>query len=395
MVPIFGGNGSPLPAAVVSAGLFGMNWESGSNPTCPPSGTWPSQPFAYGRIWFTTCRWAALETSQGVRDFTALQTVIAYMKAQQPGIKLIWNPAGTPNWASGTSNQADQPTTLSWFADFMAAAVQAVGSDLYAIEGWNEANLTQWWTGSLSTMAAMQAPAYAAAKTAKPTLIYLTPSFVSTTGPGAFASYLAAGGGAAADAPCIHLYPPSATPTVDQLAIQIAQYQAALASAGSLRDAGLYVTECGWGNNSSISNANLQAAFLGQFFITAAFLQCKLLTWYSWNGQASNGSWGALYDIVGNALTTAGVAYGYVYAWLNGATITSLQITGTIYRATLTRAGGYLGTAVWNTAGGGSYTPLAGVTQYRDLAGNTTAWSSGAVTLDANGKPLLFEPGTP
>lgn len=386
--------GTQLSPSLIAAEQFGMNWEGASNSATVPGGVsaaWGITDFTYVRIFnWTGCDWSGIEGSAGVYDFTALKAAITNILAHVPTARIIYCPGGTPQLGTGyASDPKLAPTDPAKFAAFITAALNTVGvgDKLYAVEWRNEVNDTGFFTDTPANLLAQVAAGYGALKAVRPKIISLTPSVVNAGGPGYLSTYLALGGAQYADAVAIHLYPASATPTVVSLIPQVQQYETVLLAYPALR--GLWVTECGWGNDIAISDHDLQAAFLGQLFITMLFLGVTVVVWYSMNGSASNGHWGTLYDIVGLALTKAGTAFGYVKAWLAGATETSLQIAGTIAYATLTRAGGYTGTAVWNTAGASSYTPPVGTTEYRDLAGNTTAWSSGPVTIGPS--PILFE----
>lgn len=394
--------GVPAPIAAVATEQFGANFEGGSNSATAPGGAtpvWALADFAYVRIFnWTGCDWTGIETSAGVYATATLKAAIADIRAHIPGAKLIWCPGGTPNLGAGYATDPTLcPSDPAKFAALIAAvlAVPGIGDELWGIEPRNEVSSTGFFNDTQANLLAQCAAGYAAAKAARPAIHVLTPSVVGPGGPGTLKSYLALGGFAIADAVAVHLYPASATPTVASLVPQLLQLKGVVAGYPTLARGGIYATECGWGNDAGISDHDLQAAFLAQFFIVMLFLGLRACLWYSIQGKAANGNWGTLYDIVGAALTKSGVAIGQVKAWLTAARTASLQITGTIHKATLTTPSGYLGTAIWNIAGGGSYTPLAGTTRFRDIAGNVTAWSSGPVTLDASGKPLLFETRAP
>ena len=72
----------------------------------------------------------------------------------------------------------------------------------------------------------------------------------------------------------------------------------------------------------------------------------------------------------------------------NGCSVASDGVT---WSCQLAGSNGYSGLIVWDTAGNESFTPPTPsmYTDYRDLSGNVTRYSGGAVTVGI--KPILFE----
>jgi hypothetical protein len=66
------------------------------------------------------------------------------------------------------------------------------------------------------------------------------------------------------------------------------------------------------------------------------------------------------------------------------------DIFNPVYTCTLTRPGGYLAQAIWNTAGPSANTVPAGFVDYKDLLGNVTNTSAGTL-ITVGLKPKLLE----
>src|SRR5450631_1133291 len=124
-----------------------------------------------------------------------------------------------------------------------------------------------------------------------------------------------------------------------------------------------------------------------------ASVRVSICRWLTWGGGTSFG-WG---DIETASLdpTPAGLAYSEVYRWVVGATLSSpcLGAANGTWTCTMTRPGGYLAQAVWNTTGAANYAPSVAYTRYRDLAGNVVSVAPGA-TVPIGAKPVLIEGST-
>jgi hypothetical protein len=104
-------------------------------------------------------------------------------------------------------------------------------------------------------------------------------------------------------------------------------------------------------------------------------------------------NWGSLWSPT-DGLRAAGVAYGQVYQWMVGATMTQPVVLtkDQTWTVRFSRPGGYESLAIWNTGTTTTYTPDAKYKQYRDLVGKVTP-ITGAVTIGA--APILLETGDP
>jgi N-acetylglucosamine-6-sulfatase len=387
--------------------------------------------------------WARIEQTKGNFNFQPFDNYMT--SATQHGLvdaatntanMAMTLSAGTPNWAvanqstcsagaNGTMLCTAPPDNIQDWKDFLNALVQHYNGTtqphIRYYELWNEFNVAQWWSGTDAQMVALAQAAYPIIHQ-DPYSMLLTPSVAGPVGSASANSgvtwmtrYLRAGGSQYADGGAFHGYiaaqsgvnpfPMPEDDTTSGCSAFVTCYGSIVTKATQMRAvfdqnglAGkpMYQTEGSWGNQT-VTDPDTQIAWVTRYTLLQAGLRSTLnlqmAAWFSWGGGTTFG-WG---DIETASLepTPAGYAYGEVYHWLVGATIDapcSGASNGT-WTCTLSRPGGYVAQAVWNTKGPLSYTPSAGYTQYRDVTGKTTAIPPGGfVTIGS--KPLLIEGST-
>lgn len=387
IIPKGSASGSPTE---ITADLFGLTWDHVANDS------WPTIGFKYARVWNNGNTWLDVATSNGVYDWTAWDSAL---DAIPVGTPIIYTFGKVPEWASGNSDWSVPPTSNTYFTDFASAVLarnlarkSAGKSYITHWELWNEFNSVSWWSGTFAQMVTLAGLAYALIKAADPTAVTLNPSTTKgQSGAADLGSYFSQGGSAYLDIVDFHGYISSqSTHPVEAILPEIAAYRTMLLGFPSLASLPLWSTEGGFGLNTNLSTVNDRVAFVLRYYLYMAWYGVGQASWYSYDSQ----TWGTLWDTVNLVLTAVGVAYGQTYDWLVGATLLSVGVNGTVWQASLTRPG-YQGLIVYDTATASSFTPPSWTTQYRDLAGTVTPWSSGAVTLPSNGMALLFETGTP
>jgi hypothetical protein len=119
--------------------------------------------------------------------------------------------------------------------------------------------------------------------------------------------------------------------------------------------------------NTALANQTAAPGFLARDFLLQWSTGVSRFYWYAWN----NVSWGTLWTTT-SGIQPAGVAYGQVYNWIEGSTISSpcVMAHDFTWTCTFTRSGGDQAIAIWNSAGTISYTAASQYDQYLDLAGN-------------------------
>ena len=149
----------------------------------------------------------------------------------------------------------------------------------------------------------------------------------------------------------------------------------------------IYVSDGGWRKDEDLPDPEQQVAFVARWHTILASKGVAGAYWYAWDSER----WGTLWDPE-TGLRPPGKAYGQVYNWLVGATISSCALSKDLSSCPLTRPNGYQGLVIWNASGNKSYNPSKEYKQYRDLMGNTTA-IKGPVTIGI--KPILLETSAP
>ncbi len=343
--------------------------------------------------------------------------------------------AGTPNWAvadqgtcspgaNGTVLCTAPPDNIQDWKDFLNALVQHYNGTtqphIRYYELWNEFNVALWWTGTDAQMVALAQAAYPIIHQ-DPYSMLLTPSVagpVGTASPNSgvtwMTRYLHAGGSQYADGGAFHGYiaaqngvNPFPMPEDDSTTgctafvscygsiVTKATQMRAVFDQNGLAGKPMFQTEGSWGNQT-VTDADTQVAWVARYNLLQAGLRSTLnlqmAAWFAWAPPSFG--WGDLQDASNNP-TPAGFAYDAIYHWVVGATIDapcSGAPNGT-WTCTLSRPGGYVAQAVWNTKGSLSYTPSAGYSQVRDLTGKTVPIPpGGSVTIGA--KPVLVEGST-
>ena len=79
----------------------------------------------------------------------------------------------------------------------------------------------------------------------------------------------------------------------------------------------IYDTEGGWGMNSALPSMSDRPGYLAREFLLQWSSGVSGVYWYAWN----NPTWGTLWTSSG--IQPAGIAYGQVHGWIDGATLNS------------------------------------------------------------------------
>jgi hypothetical protein len=204
-------------------------------------------------------------------------------------------------------------------------------------------------------------------------------------------SYFAAGGTTDIDAVGMHSSPNSTNDVPEFMMGSVTTgIQAVMAKYG-LSSKPLWNTENDWGNDSFLTNADSQAAFVARDLLLNWNVGITRDYWYAWDNSGVGTLWSPT-----TGLSEAGTAYQQVESWMKGATIAPCSLNGStniylaLYTCDLTLSTGNQAQVVWYTSGNQTYTAPSQFTQYRDLAGNTYPISPGQ-QLTIGVKPILLE----
>jgi len=361
-----------------------------------------------------------MNPSSGIYDFTTLDNTIN-VAMQNGKTDFLYTFGVVPPWASSNPNDqscvtpqnpagsCDPPADLcadgtgadKHWQNFVSALVAHNASANFPIhtwEIWNEPDILLEWTGTDDQLERMAQDAYTIIKAADPTAEVTTPTPGNTSNGQTIANwfpeYLATpGADTLADIVTFHGYvDPSLGGAPEQISDTVDIVNSATSGLGSLSSDPLWNTEGSWGTDTKLPDPDLEAAYLARLYLIQWSLGVSRFYWY----QYGNTDTGTLWTPTGG-LDTAGIAYGYVYNWMVGATLTNpCSSIGTVWTCNFTN-GTIQEQAVWDasqTCSNGvcttsSYTPNSVYTEYADLAGNTTRITGGAVLIGA--KPILLK----
>jgi uncharacterized repeat protein (TIGR01451 family) len=407
-----------------------------------PGAPWPATlgvPFRSWRVLGVQLKWSDIEQCDGGSDPTnpcySWSNFDSWIsQAQASGQDILYTVYSTPTWASSQPNDkncvrgssfppgsCDPPYdidavlgsglgdgTNKYFQDFLNAMMSHVGpGKIKYWEVWDEPSVARAWKGTNAQLVRLAKDTYNIVKAQDPNALTTTPPFVGNGIRAPFLSYLQAGGGQYADIISYHGYLqtgicPKDCPIPENEALQIAVVKGVLQTAGQLGKP-LFDTEGSWGNylgTESISDPDQQVAFTGRYYLMHAANNVSKVYWYSWNNQQN----GHFYDLTSGTINPAGTAYGQIYNWFVGSTLTAPCANfNTQWFCSFTRPSSYVAEAIWDVnpslvcSGGSCPAVNVGVptnyTQYRDLKGNLTSITN--QTVPVGSKPILVEGTTP
>ncbi len=356
-----------------------------------PVNHWPAEPFGWWRMWDANVDWSRVEPSPGVFNFSLLDEYVAL--AQQHNVKLIYVLGNTPAWASsdpthvgteGVPGGTAPPLQLQAWQDFVTAVATRYKGRIAAYEIWNEANLSGYWTGSVSDMLLLAQSAFSTIKHIDPQATVLAPSVVAGSGLDWMSQFLASGGAAFGDAIAYHLYDKAKLP---EQAVQFYEQVLAIAQHWGKE---VWDTEVGWGPWGSFSDTD-SAAFLARTFILQTAVGVTHIVWYAWDDR---GPWVHLFLVQPDLATPtlAAIAFKQVQTWLESSMTSCSSQPDNSWQCTLTGTDGKLRYIVWNPSNDQTFSVPANwhVGHVTDLQGNVNRISGGQVGIDA--APRLLTP---
>jgi len=335
------------------------------------SESWPSVPLGSIRLWDTHTTWNDLEPSKGAYNWSLLDGYLAL--AQAHNVDVLYTFGNTAQWAASATGQqcirnsggCYPPASIQDWDQFVTALVAHSAGRIKYWELWNEANAPEYWSGNSRELVELAKHAYTIIKTAYPAAVVLCPS---SNGSAAIVeeflnAYFAAGGATPADAVAFHGYVGSIPEGILYLETHV---RAAMSSHG-IATKPIYDTEGGWGMNSALPSMSDRPGYLAREFLLQWSSGVSGVYWYAWNNPA----WGTLWTSSG--IQPAGIAYGQVHGWIDGATLNSpcAMASDSTWTCSFKRSDGSSALAIWNAATTKNYTPASEYKFYLDLAGHT------------------------
>jgi len=141
------------------------------------------------RLWDSDTAWNNLETSNGVYNWSSLDTMLS--EATTLNADVLYTFGKVPGWASSDPTDpnctdgyhdgdcappSDVNTGDNYFKAFVTALVQHAGTQITAYEMWNEPYNLPYWDGTPQALEIMVADAAQIIRTLNPQALILTPS---------------------------------------------------------------------------------------------------------------------------------------------------------------------------------------------------------------------------
>lgn len=374
----------------VQPGMFGLHVPKIAD------GTIPSVQFGSLRLWDSGVAWGQVEQSRGQYWWNGLDAAIGNGNKARANSLIVLG--STPTWAASNKKAgtypnkgaASMPKNIQDWKNWVTAVATRYKGSVGAYQIWNEANLTNYWTGSPKQMATLTKAAYTIIKSIDPSAkVVAASSTVRLTARynAFFPKYLTAlrKQGWPIDAVSVHTYPAgNEGPAARVQYIQKAQ--ADMAKAGVPADRELWDTEVNYGIQGPGSIPGRQiggadaAAYVAQTYLDNIRLGVARSYWYFWN--QADGRVG----IVMNDGTPAATAFQTVERWMKGSfySCTSGPVNQCQFGDNSNPE-----VVAWATTGSGTYTVPPGVAVQCDALNQCSAVATGSkVTIGS--MPLWF-----
>ena len=310
-IRIYNDYGTPVTAPVQPS-LFGLH-------APPDTGSAPTVPYGYLRLWDSAVSWADLNPKKGVYNWTKLQEALASPIAQ--GREVMYVLGNTPAWA-GDGSPSSAPKDMNDVYDFVKALCGQGGGRITTYEAWNEGNLQTFWTGTQQQLAQVTQQVRRAL-TDCPSGGNVVAASTGTRAEGAFVNnyteYLKelAKLGWPIDGYAVHSYP-SATGGPTERLDGVTQFKTMLAVNGApvkpIYDSEVNYGLAGLGQNHIDIDAQTSSAYISRTFIDSVRYGIDYVFWFLWTP--------AYYNKLGVQLnSTTGVenrAWAITYDWLVG-----------------------------------------------------------------------------
>ena len=421
----------------IPATFFGMHVHY---PTNQNQYSWPTVQFGAYRSWDDNegvC-WPSIQhVGSEIYDWSALDASV--LKTQSEGKEFLYtlgpSPAqpwavidstsysggecGTPT-APATSNEPDHTRWQQFITKVVERYCGCTPNShptarIHQYEIWNEPSLIgqnghstfylpavgNTMADSAQSMVELSRIAYNTIKAIDPTAIVVSPSATGDTdGIDWLKEFLAGGGATYADVIGYHMYTDEEPEQMGELVHRVRDIVDSCCPAKPV-----WNTEAGWMGKPLAFDE--PAAWVARAYLLNWSNGAQRFYWYAWDDQ-----WAMSIRLTTGAppypghgdsrnvdgVSSAGIAYGEIYTWLVGATMSSScsEWESGLWKCELARTGGYHGYIIWSTTGAQSLSLPESwkISQSRDLAGNRTLISNGT-NVPVGIKPTLFETGTP
>jgi hypothetical protein len=296
------------------------------------------------RLWDTGTTWREIETSPGVFDFSRLDQIVTAAQAKNVEVTLVLGM--TPDFYS-PGGARTMPSDMTTFTRYVKAVVSRYKSwngrrGIAAYQVWNEANVTNFWTGTPLQMAQLTKATWNAVKSVDKGALVVGPAFAARINEQirgitrfAFARVDGVPAWKYVDAVSLNLYPldkyGSSLGTPEKSMELLAKARKLLGFGGLPASKPIWNTEVNYGMRTGAYggtkavpiSAARQAAYVIRTYLLNASRGVKRVHWYSWDmGYLPSGGTLGNTQLTTPAdrstLTLAGKAFGLVRGWMLG-----------------------------------------------------------------------------
>jgi hypothetical protein len=329
---------------------------------------WPQAPIGSVRLWDNGTAWNQIETAPGSYDWARVDALVA--QAQSHGARVLLVLGQTPSFYGNATvtngfygpGATTMPPIAQWKAYVAALALhsKAYWGDAVDLQVWNEANVTQYWSGSPAQMALLTRSAREAlwdagsrAKLVAPALVtrlsaqqgWIKRFYSQRTGGKNVSAYV--------DALSFQLYPKATGKPEDSMKL-LAQVRAVLKKYKVTKP--IYNTEVNYGlvggttpgSRAKGISTTAQVSNVARTYLLNAQNGVRRVYWYSWDLQRMSNT--PMVTANGSSLTAAGRSFVVVRSWILGTRPAGCKVTRGVYTCTFT-AGTTVRRAVWKPTG--------------------------------------------
>lgn len=167
----------PNEKGTFSRAFFGMHVHNSGN-----SRNWPNIPIGSIRLWDADVTWKSLEPEKGTWNFKKLDEYVEWAQSHEVEVLLVLGVP--PLWASARPNEigaygpgsAAEPYNIEEWRNYVRTVAHRYRGRIAGYQVWNEANLPEFYTGSIEALVKLVSVANEEVGMVDPKAIVVAPS---------------------------------------------------------------------------------------------------------------------------------------------------------------------------------------------------------------------------
>jgi hypothetical protein len=376
---------------------------------------WPGIGQGSIRLWDTATTWTNIEPWQNGWNWGPnwdapgfrLDYYVNHVRNNSSGSDIIYTMGITPDWAARRpgddtpwGGSASPPNSMDDWRDYVRTVGNRYKGRIKYWEIWNEADIPQHYSGSVSEMVEMTRIAREELKAIDAGNVILSPN-ITIIGLTWLDEFLLAGGGQYVDIISFHMYPQA---EVERELPLITGLRNLMQNHG-VSSKPLWNTEGSVGANTGVPgdpasgasgampNGQARAGVARSYIVQWAY-GVSNFSWYTWEHNWNGQVWFSTSADGWKNPLAGGVAYREVGNWLKGAQMTGKWVDSSgFWTVEIKRANGYVGRIVWHQQGHSfNWTIPAGwgTQRVRRLNGTSSSIYDGNQVW-VSGEPVLLQ----